>query len=617
MKNIFKIFAICLAGGALFSSCKGFLDENPTTSLSETTVYTTEAALEAQVVGCYETLHSSLLWKGQMAEFWHTASGLMIWKGLRATDEWLDGLLFAKYSTTNSGNKSIWNALWTGVNRCNRLLDNLPASPVDAGYKAEIEGEVKFIRAWLYFTLVRIWGDVPMLKSSPSSLSDVNSPRTAYYKIYDFIIEDLEFAEQNMRTKDEQEAINFEKSRVYNYAATALKSTVYLTIGTLLAHPDDNFWDYTKDADLVAAGKDPRTPDFSAIGISSAGDAFKLAYDTANDVVTSGPYELCSDYAKLFKWTDHEDFYLPEGIFVLPSTDKIGGNYNSVRMLPNYPQGTNCVTNNSNYGRVRPSRFAIDNFIKFSGGDLYDGEVEAAMGLYSTTADPRFDASFFTSFLPSNATSSTKTTTYPNANRIETTSSTYSCPFFIKYLDPLYDCSSGNAGMYLIRLAEMYLVMAEAAANLSATENDEWWGKALSNVNVLRNRARNSGKTSSSAPYDWDDMTFSDKESLIEAIFWERWIELNAEGHEWFDTHRMGARWLSDHIAKPANHFYIDDEHQHVYIYYTVPSSETTGKVYEDDPANLRKSLLNAYPEAELRLNTSLTSADQNDFFWQ
>lgn len=614
MKNILKIFVICLAGGVLFSSCTGFLDENPTTSLSETTVYTTEAALEAQVVGVYNSLHSSYLWKGQMAEFWHTASGLLIWKGQRTTDEWLDGLYFAKYSTSNSGNKSIWNALWTGVNRCNRLLDNLPESPVDAAYKKQIEAETRFIRAWLYFTAVRIWGDIPLLNTSPKSQGDVNSPRTAFYKIYAFIIDDLDFAEVNMRTKAEQEAINFEKSRVYKEAATALKASVYLTIGTLLAHPDDNFWDSTKDADLVAAGKDPRTPDFSPIGINGADDAFKLAYDAAEAVVNCGTYSLCSDYATLFRWTDHEDFYLPEGIFVLPSTDMVSGNYNSVRMLPNYPEGTHSLTNNSNWGRVRPSRFAIDKCIKFSGGDLYDGEVEAAKGLYATTTDPRFKASFITSFLPANATSTTKTTTYPNANRIETSSASYSTPFFKKYLDPLYDVSSGNAGMYLIRLAEMYLIMAEAAANLSTSVNDAWWGKALANVNVIRARARNGAGT---APYDWDEMTWGDKKDLIEGIFWERWIELNAEGHEWFDTHRMGAKWLSDYIAKPANAFYIDNPYQHVYIYYTIQSSETSGRVYEDDPVKLRKSLLNAYPEPEIRLNTSLSLEDQNDFYWQ
>lgn len=617
MKNIIKIFAICLAGGVILSSCKGFLDENPTTSLSETTVYTTEAALEAQVIGCYNALHASALWKGMMAEFWHTASGLMIWKGQRTTDEWLDGMYLTKYSTSNSGNKSIWTQLWTAVNRCNRLLDNLPASPVDEAYKTQIEAEVRFIRAWVYFNAVRIWGDVPLLKSSPKSLSDVNTPRTAWYKIYAFIMDDLDFAEENMRTYNEQETINFEQNRVCKDAATALKASVYITLGTLLAHPDDNFWDSSKDAALIAEGKDPRTPDFTSLGIESAEDAFKLAYDTAEAVTKCGTYSLCADYSQLFRWTEHEDFFLPEAIFQLPSTDKAGTNYNSVRMLPNYPPGTNCQTNNSNWGRVRPSRFAIQHFLMRTGGALYDGELEAGQGHYVSTPDPRFDASFIYSYIPSNSTSTSKTLTYPYVSRIESSSASYATPFFKKYLDPKYDASNGNAGMYLIRLAEMYLIMAEAAANLSQAENDDWWGKALANVNVLRERARASGKGSTSGPYNWDEYTFSNKDELIEGIFWERWIEMSSEGHEWFDTHRMGAKWLSDYIAKPANAFYIDNEFQHTYIFYTVQSSESSGRVYEADPTLLRKSLLNAYPEPELRLNTALTSADQNDFFWQ
>ena len=46
MKKIIRLLSIAAVAAVVFS-CKGFLDENPTTSLSESTVYSTESSLEA------------------------------------------------------------------------------------------------------------------------------------------------------------------------------------------------------------------------------------------------------------------------------------------------------------------------------------------------------------------------------------------------------------------------------------------------------------------------------------------------------------------------------------------------------------------------------------------
>ena len=156
-------------------SCKGFLEEVPTTSLSEKDVYDSPQALEANINGCYLTLNNSSLWKGTMYEYFQTGSGLISWGGNRTTDEWLDGMYFTKYSTDIIGNKNVWTAVWLGINRCNRLIDNLPDSPVYEGFKTEIEAEARLIRAHFYFTAVRIWGDVPILTSSPALTSGVQA----------------------------------------------------------------------------------------------------------------------------------------------------------------------------------------------------------------------------------------------------------------------------------------------------------------------------------------------------------------------------------------------------------------------------------------------------------
>ena len=104
-----------------------------------------------------------------------------------------------------------------------------------------------------------------------------------------------------------------------------MKSLVYLTIGTLLAHDDegDNFWACSNED--VYAG-------FAEAGVVSAQDAFKKALACAKEVmpetsVEGTPYRLADSYAQLFRWTEPEDWQLRERIFVITSTNEEGGSF--------------------------------------------------------------------------------------------------------------------------------------------------------------------------------------------------------------------------------------------------------------------------------------------------
>lgn len=598
------IYIIC---GILLASCSGFLDQQPRTSLTQDTAFNSESTIEAQVYGCYLSMHSSALWKGTMAEFFHTASGLLVWKGKRSTDEWLDGLNLGKYSTNKDGNTTMWAALFTGINRCNRFVENIQDSPVDEEFKIQEEAEVRLIRAILYYTAVRVWGDVPLTLHAAKNYREVSVPRTHFAEVYRQVLEDLTFAEEHMRDAAEQEAVAPGMGRPNKWAATAMKASVYLTIGSLLESPDDNFWDTTKPG---------RIPDFSDSGISSAEDAFQLAYDIAENVIENGPYSLVPDYRTLFRWTEAGDWFLPERIFCLPSTNEAGTNYNSVRMLPNYPEGSsNTNTVNNNWGRVRPSRFLIDNFIRVGGGSKGEGD-EWTEDIYTTTTDPRYQASFFTVFRSIQAGSEKDVKTYPASSAVNNTNDTYSMAFIKKYLDPTYDVTNGKADFYLMRLAELYLISAESAAYLSTSVGDEKFLKAVDRVNDIRSRARQSTDgAEATMPVAVTAANVATRDSLLSIIFWERVCELCGEGHEWFDTHRHGATWLRDNISIPENKFLEGNDKMETHWLYTYTGANLREHTFPEDVDQLRKSLLNAVPYAEMTYNTKIF--EQNDFYWQ
>lgn len=596
----------------LLSSCS-FLEEKVTTSYGGSVMNAadTEAALEANILGCHRQFASSGFKTGAFCEWLAPASGIVHWGNASALanplERWTCALKFTRFSKHPEAYES-FTSLYRAVYRCNSLLSALEGSPVDEAYKSEIEGEALFLRAMSYFYLVRLYGDVSLNLEVPTDTENIYSERADFWKVYCQIIEDLDRAAQKMRSYDRMIAVTGGNSsgRVCNYAAVACRSLVYLTIGTLLAHPDDNFW-----------LSEQRSPDFSEIGIASAEDAFNKALADAEDVIENGPFELCPDYRQLFRWTEPQDWQLKERIWVMPRSPESDDSGSALTMwaLPNYYMGTSAVPN---FGRCRPDRWFFQKWCETYRGSK--GKGTNNKNTYVSCSDPRLNVNIaHGSYIgkdgkPFNC--------YPTDNRIfpgdENMMKYYGFPYFKKYYDPSYDNSLGNADFYVMRLAEVYLIAAEAAANLSSGPSDLFSDKAISYVNQILERARNSTDGApATEPRAWDSSDFPDRNALIDRVFWERCFEMPFEHHEYFDTHRMGAKWLAETIAKPKNLFLYEAEQED----FTIGDKSYNGYRtiyygadfrYDEDWNLVRKGLISAYPYNELVYNTKLDVALQD-----
>lgn len=600
MRHIYSIVLTML----LIGSCSGFLEENPETMLSEASVYRTEESLESSIRGIMNAFYSGSMYTHDMQEFMQTASCLVFFPmsnpGTYNTNERYYSSYHYSQSSTTKLNNEIYANHYVGISRCNKLIEGLDGSPVDGEYIVEIEAEAKFLRAVLYFGLVRFYGNVPLITSMPKTANDADGPRKPYWEVYAQILEDLSFAEKHMRDAERAEAVNPGDSRPNKWAAKAFKAAVYAQIGSYLSYPDDHAFG------TVRSGA--QEVDFTACGIESAAQAWKAAYDHAEDVILNGPYSLASDYSQLFRWTEPEDWQLKERIFMLPMTSDAGSGALSKRSLPPYPEGTmNTVNTNSNYGRFRPTRFVFQKWCETYDGQKGDGENNA--DIYVSCPDPRFDATFIhTRTL--NMSNGKSYTVYPADDRIHTSSRQYFAPYFRKYLDPTYNGSNvGQADFYFMRHAEMYLIAAEAAAELCDSPSDTWGQKAYAHIESLHYRARTSVVPESSQP-KWETDRFSTKEELVAAVMWERVYEMYGEGHEWFDTHRRGVNWFLTNIIRPFNESLQQKEQQEMRVWY----GETF--LFPEDPDEIRKGLFNAFPENELIYNTALDVQDQNIYIW-
>ena len=605
MKIAFKITVSLLAGAILLSSCTKFLDEKVSTSYDGSMSVSTKASLEANMLGCYSQFSQSGFLSGTFCEWLLPASGLAHWNNTSALanplERWSCCLKFTRFAQHPEAYDS-FTSFYRTIYRCNSLMYSLESSPVDEAYKKEIEGEALFLRAMSYFYLVRLYGDVTLRTEAPMTTDEAYGPRNNFWEVYCQIVKDLDKAAGQMRDYNRMVSISGGNSsgRVCNYGAVACRSLVYLTIGTLLAHPDDNFW------------LTDRTPDFSEIGINTPSDAFTKALTDADDVILNGPFELCPSYRQLFRWTEPEDWQLKERIWAIPRSPEssISGSGLTMWALPNHYMGTADVPN---FGRCHPDRWFFQKWCGRYHGTKGTGTNNS--NIYVSCPDPRMDINLIhTSYIGNN---NATMTCYPADNRIYNKGATilknYGFPFYKKYYDPTFDNSVGNADFYVMRLAEVYLIAAEACANLSSSPSDSYGERAIGYVNVILERARKSTPSGAPAaePADWTAGDFSTRDDLINGIFWERCFEMPFEHHEYFDTHRMGARWLTENIAKPKNVFLAEPEQGdftdagasydgYRTLYYGRDFS------YDEDWTLVRKGLISAYPQNELVYNPYL-----------
>jgi starch-binding outer membrane protein, SusD/RagB family len=101
---------------------------------------------------------------------------------------------------------SIWNGHYNAIARCNQAIKALENANVDQQTKNKFIGEVRFIRAYYYFNLVRFFGGVPEVLRVPESAADANSDdkfvtRATAEEIYTIILNDLQFAVDNTLLK--------------------------------------------------------------------------------------------------------------------------------------------------------------------------------------------------------------------------------------------------------------------------------------------------------------------------------------------------------------------------------------------------------------------------------
>lgn len=215
-----QLFCFCLI------SCNDFLDIMPTgTMTTDSELKSNESAL-ALTNSAYR--NSNVV--NRMVSGWGSNSILLLeYMTDKATSENSQSNYKDFQDLTVSSRTTYledwWKYSYEGINDCNLALAKIKEFPsLNENILSQYEGEIKFMRAFFYFYLVRIFGDVPKITSVQSELGELQVTRSPVKEIYDeIIIPDLSDAEKAKLPFKE------ETGRISMGAVKSLLADVYLT----------------------------------------------------------------------------------------------------------------------------------------------------------------------------------------------------------------------------------------------------------------------------------------------------------------------------------------------------------------------------------------------------
>lgn len=230
MKTSIKyITSALLIGTVLVTGCgKNFLDQEPESSLLGANFWKTESDLKQGVVGAYASLRDMAgfsYWVfGEMRSDNTTFQYNAPQRG-QENREFVDQFLL---TPDNILLRDFWRDCYTGIARCNDVLDNVDRITMADRDKSQATGEVKLLRAFHYFNLVRQFGGVPLRLAVTKSPGSANSKgRASVDEVYNQIIADLNDAAAMLPLASEYAAAD--KGRVTKGTANALLGEVYMT----------------------------------------------------------------------------------------------------------------------------------------------------------------------------------------------------------------------------------------------------------------------------------------------------------------------------------------------------------------------------------------------------
>ncbi|MBQ8672745.1 MAG: RagB/SusD family nutrient uptake outer membrane protein [Bacteroides sp.] len=475
MKN--KLFIIAtLAGAMALGSCDDFLTSENTTQANQDSFFNSDEAVENATAPLYNYVWNSFNNKA----YYSMGDG----RANNITARWSDYIYpYTNFTETalSPGLEDAWGSFYSVIAQVNYTINNVrdkSTADVSEGAKTQAYAECRFMRGLAYWYLASLWGKAIIYENTADLVSNSVVPAHRGVDVMEFAIRDLEYAAVNLS----KTAAN--PGRVTCYSAYGILSRVYLSMAGLTTDGQ-----YTGSNIATDFNRGTRNSYYLDLAKQAALKAIE------------GPYELLDNYGDLFSVAKTNNN--SESVFQLQwlsgSTDAIGWGANN--QMPAFFAWSTMV-GETNWGNAT---YASYDLVR-----TYDPQDRIRRHYTIATVGEYYeDLNIKNGGYTYNETE----TGYEDRCNIK--------KYVIGKLEDngiSYQQSSG-LNTYMMRLAEIYLNLAEAILGNNESTSDP---TALTYFNKVRARAQMPALESIN--YD--------------AIHYERRIELALEGQYWYDLLR-------------------------------------------------------------------------------
>lgn len=333
--------ALCTGLLLTAAGCKDYLVEDNRSSIPQAAYFTSAGQAQAAVDGLYDRLR---IFNGD------TGYGESIWVGLDLLAGHATSLGQSQFNnqfinqTIDAANpyfSTVWNDSYNGIGSANLAIARIPDIAMDETLKKSLLGQAYFMRAFLYYNLVRLYGDVPLLTNPiDGSSPDLYPTRSPQADVYASIIKDLTAAE------DASLPASDPNGRISTGAVKSLLASVYLTTAGYPLQIKANY---------------------------------ELAAKKAAEVIDAGTYSLFPDYAFL-----HDNAHKNQGEFILQAQYSFGIASNAISPLV-IPYFVGISKYSDEFGALVPTN---EFFNSYETGDLRTQEQQFYFSKYPSISDP-------------------------------------------------------------------------------------------------------------------------------------------------------------------------------------------------------------------------------------
>jgi len=404
MKNTFKNIGVFLSMLLLLAACT--VEEHPKFIGADVLFDNTDNSQTA-LYGIYNGYAGYHYYGSTFMHVTNYASGMI--NGPRPQD--LDGSIALNPQATNNDINKTWVDMYKMIGRANDFITNMQAVEMeDVVEQNDQLGQALFLRAFTYFNLVRIWGEVPLVLETATS-TNMNFSKSTKEKIVEQIVLDLEEAASLMKG---DETANVQMSgRPVKFAANMVLAHVYMYMAGNQTAGETEYW--------------------------------QKAHDEAMKVY--GRYSLVNDFRDL--WHPQTCNYTSEAVFELQ-----GNIENTFRLIQTHIPNKTIAANT--WGRFRANL------------EVYTAHAEAYNGL-----DPRYEATYITEWTDRNGKSKKGySTSKTNINRTSNLLAfPWTYKYWAKDDETTASTYNTDRNMVVYRYGHLLLMLAEIENELNGPAN--------------------------------------------------------------------------------------------------------------------------------------------------